>query len=103
MVYFLIGVIIILLIAIGFGVWFIKNLTKQTEAAEDERDEAITGMGYYRDIIDVVREKMLLTQTKLTEVDLRGAFEADDEVGFVFKEIKSLTEELNQAVQKAYE
>lgn len=103
MVYFLIAGIIILLIALGIAVWFIKNLTKQAEAAEEERDEAMTGMNYYRDIIDIVREKMLLTQTKLTEVDLRGSFEADDEVGFVFKEIKSLTEELNQTVQAAYE
>ena len=35
---------------------------------------------------------------RLQEVDIRGSFEADDEVGFAFKEIKLLNEELLQFI-----
>jgi hypothetical protein len=39
----------------------------------------------------------------LKELDIRGAFEADDEVGFVFQNIKELSSELTKTVQSTYE
>lgn len=48
-------------------------------------------------VIDLV-ENLLLTYirilTKLKRVDSRGSFESDDEVGFVFKSIKTTIEDL---------
>ncbi len=40
------------------------------------------------------------TFTRLKEVDKRGSFEADDEVGFIFKDIYSQLEELDQFIKK---
>lgn len=40
------------------------------------------------------------TFTRLKEVDRRGSFEADDEVGFIFKDIYSQLEELDQFIKK---
>lgn len=40
------------------------------------------------------------TRDKLKEIDRRGSFAADDEVGFVFKEIDSNIEELYNFITK---
>jgi len=41
-----------------------------------------------------VKIKVEETVVRLKEVDIRGSFEADDEVGFAFQDIKKLNEEL---------
>ena len=33
---------------------------------------------------------------KLTEIDFKGSFESDDEVGFFFKELKNIQESINK-------
>jgi len=35
---------------------------------------------------------------QLREIDLKGSFESDDEVGFVFNQIKSLIEQYNDTI-----
>ena len=37
------------------------------------------------------------------EIDIKGSFEADDEVGFVFKEIQELVDDLTSTINEAYE
>lgn len=81
----------------------IVNLTKRVEKYEEQIDELETGISFYRDLVDNIREEMLDTQARLTEVDIRGSFEADDEVGFVFKDIKSLVSDLNLKLKAVYE
>lgn len=88
--------IVILLAAIivmGIG---IKNLLIQNEALEDKLE-------FYEDSFETIRRKILDTEVELTELDIRGSFAADDEVGFVFKQIKELSTELNNTVQTIYE
>ena len=58
---------------------------------------------FYQTKIEEIREKVLETEIQLKELDIRGAFEADDEVGFVFKEIKELSSELTKTVESVYE
>jgi hypothetical protein len=81
----------------------IVNLTKRIEKYEEHIDELETGVDFYRDLVDNIRQEMLETQSRLIEVDIRGSFEADDEVGFVFKDIKSLIEDLNLKLKAVYE
>ena len=81
----------------------IVNLTKRIEKYEEHIDELETGIDFYRDLVDNIRQEMLETQSRLIEVDIRGSFESDDEVGFVFKDIKSLIEDLNLKLKAVYE
>ena len=39
----------------------------------------------------------------LKEIDIKGSFEADDEVGFVFKEIQLIADDLTNTINEAYE
>lgn len=60
---------------------------------------------YYEREIQTIEGKLIETKLKveetvqrLVEVDIRGSFEADDEVGFAFKEIKHINEDLLQFI-----
>lgn len=97
---FIIFCLISIITVLVFG---IVNLTKRVEKYEEQIDELETGISFYRDLVDNIREEMLDTQARLTEVDIRGSFEADDEVGFVFKDIKSLVSDLNLKLKAVYE
>lgn len=88
-----------LLISVAGNVNLIKQVEKQDELVE----EAIKNETYYRDIIDFARERVLLAQARMKEIDLRGSFEADDEVGYTFKTLQGIVDELNSEVNKAYD
>lgn len=60
--------------------WGVKNLMTKLEYFEDYFEQLQQGLGH------------VLHQIK--SVDIRGAFEADDEVGIVFKGIKGMIESL---------
>ena len=92
----LVVITIALFAVIGTAIFIIKNLLLQLEALEDR-------VIFYEESFDTIREQVLNTEIELKELDIRGAFEADDEVGFVFKQIKELSSDLNKTVQDIYE
>jgi hypothetical protein len=87
--------IVLSLIQIGLG-YGCYNLIKQNEALEE-------ATLFYQTKFDEIRTKSLETEIRLKEIDLKGAFAADDEVGFVFKDIKDLSSELTDLITQAYE
>tara|TARA_R100000734_G_C3264390_1_gene62118 strand:+ start:428 stop:682 length:255 start_codon:yes stop_codon:yes gene_type:complete len=82
MIYFLILFILLTLVE-GYVIF---NLTKKTERLETWVED------YAQRVID--------TQQVLKEIDQKGNFEADDEVGVVFQSIKETIDELNQITEK---
>lgn len=79
----LLGITVLLLIIFGF---IIRNLLKQVEGYEDLLQQTIF------DIKVNIGNALL----RMKEADIRGAFEADDEVGQSFKDIKNVLNELNE-------
>ena len=87
---YLIGFLLIILLpaSIIFNILLLIrgiNLVKQNEQL--------------RDVIDAYDDRQLRTQEKLEsmlqqmkEIDIRGSFESDDEVGVVFSELKGTIE-----------
>jgi hypothetical protein len=75
----------ILVVALGFTTF---NLLKKNEQQED----ILAGYMEYLSKISGIIE---LSDKKLKEVDRKGSFESDDEVGFFFQEIKQIQETLN--------
>ena len=76
--------IILVLISLLFvtSCYVIWNLTTKIELLE----------GWIEDFINTV-EKI---SSDLKRADYRGSFEADDEVGFIFKEIKNTIKQLDK-------
>jgi hypothetical protein len=75
----------IMVVILGYTTF---NLLKKNERQED----ILAGyMSYLNKISDTID----FADKKLKEVDARGSFESDDEVGFFFKQIKQLQDILN--------
>jgi hypothetical protein len=77
---------IILTIVITAAFFIIRNLVKQTERLEDfitKQSEAIVACG-----------------ARLSQLDQKGTFHSDDEIGFFFKEVEKIQEALNEFTLK---
>lgn len=75
----------ILVVALGFTTF---NLLKKNEKQED----ILAG---YMEYLSKISSLIEFSDKKLKEVDRKGSFESDDEVGFFFQEIKQIQETLN--------
>ena len=81
----MIGYIILSLIVMTLG-WTTFNLIRKVERLETWIE------GY----VDRINE----TQSTLKEIDDKGTFEADDEIGVVFTAIKEAVDELNEITEQ---
>lgn len=80
----------LLVVVLGYTTF---NLLRKNEKQED----ILAGyMTYLNKISDTIE----LADKKLKEVDSRGAFKSDDEVGFVFEQVKSVQKVLNTFIIK---
>ena len=81
----MIGYIILSLIVMTLG-WTTFNLTRKVERLETW--------------IESYAQWGIDTQETLKEIDDKGSFEADDEIGVVFTSIKETIDELNEITQE---
>jgi hypothetical protein len=82
----------LMVVILGFTTF---NLLKKTEKQEDIialRDEILVSYQIYLNKISDIIE---LSDKKLKEIDHKGSFESDDEIGFFFQSVKQLQETLN--------
>lgn len=82
----LICVLGVLVVSLGFTT---INLLRKNEKQED----ILVGYLQYLDKLSQIIE---FTDKKLEEIDHKGSFEADDEIGFFFEEIKNIQNILNE-------
>ena len=90
------AIIILIIALLGVSLYVNYNLVKRNEELE-EQVEAL------QDVLDEVKDQVVDINVRLTEIDIRGSFEADDEVGFVFTEIKEMAAELSSVINEMYE
>lgn len=80
----------ILVVILGYTTF---NLLNKNEKQED----ILTGyMTYLNKISDTIE----LAENKMNEVDAKGSFKSDDEIGFFFEQIKTIQTALNSFVIK---
>ena len=80
----------ILVVVLGYTTF---NILKKNEKQED----ILTGyMAYLNKISDTIE----LVENKMNEVDAKGSFKSDDEIGFFFEQIKTIQTALNSFVIK---
>ena len=83
----IITIIILSILVITLGYTTI-NLLRKNEKQED----ILAG---YLDYLDKLSRVIEVSDTKMKEVDAKGSFSSDDEVGFFFQQIKGLQDILN--------
>ena len=75
----------VVVLALGYTTF---NLLRKFEKQED----ILAG---YLEYLDKLSRVIEVSDEKLKEIDSRGTFESDDEVGFFFQQIKGLQDILN--------
>ena len=77
-------IILVILLTLSISISFvaIRNLIKKNEAMED--------------FINKQSEAIAACDTRLKQVDQKGVFYADDEIGWFFEEVKKIQEALNE-------
>jgi hypothetical protein len=84
----MISLIIILGLVVVILGYTTFNLLKKNERQEDI-------LSSYMIYLNKISEIIEMSDQKLKEVDARGHFQADDEVGFFFQSVKQIQEVLN--------
>ena len=87
----MIGEIVILVL---IGLCMILGYTTFNLLRKNERLEDITLS--YRDYLFKLKQQIDYTDKRLKEIDTKGTFTGDDEVGWFFKSVKELQEKINQ-------
>ena len=72
------------------------NLLRKLEKQEDAMNTQATILASYLSYLNKISDIIEFSDKKLKEVDHKGSFKSDDEVGFFFEEIKQIQETLNQ-------
>lgn len=76
----IIGIISGLLLIAGFVIW---NLLKKVERQEDLIEK-------YQQYLTSLDISIKLSSKRLEEIDVKGMFSSDDEIGWYFKQIKEI-------------
>ena len=84
---------IILALVVIISFFIIRNLTLRNEKQEDMINE-------YENFIIKQSEAIQACDQRLKQVDDKGIFRSDDEIGWFFKEIQKLQEALNEFTLK---
>jgi hypothetical protein len=86
-------IIVLLLMLVGTLGFTTYNLLKKNEKQED----ILAG---YMSYLNKISETIEIADNKMKEVDARGSFKSDDEVGFFFEQIQSIQTVLNAFIIK---
>jgi hypothetical protein len=82
----IIGIVSGLLLIAGFVIW---NLLKKVERQEDLIEK-------YQQYLTSLDTSIKLSSKRLEEIDVKGMFSSDDEIGWYFKQIKEIQSILDE-------
>lgn len=83
--YIIIGILSVMVVVLGFTTY---NLLKKNEAAEDI---LISYLKFFEDQTQTI----IQIERRLDEIDARGIFKSDDEIGWFWNELKKLKDNLS--------
>ena len=81
----IIGILVLIVAILGYATF---NLLQKNEKAEDI-------IISYRDFILKFQDTIGKTQKRLNQIDEKGMFKSDDEIGWFFNEIKRLQKQID--------
>ena len=82
----IISILSVMVVILGFTTF---NLLRKNERQEDI-------LGGYVNYLDQLSRVIEISDEKLKKIDKRGIFKNDDEIGFMYEQIKSLQKILSQ-------
>jgi hypothetical protein len=88
---YIISILSLLVVILGFTTF---NLLRKTERYEDELNKRQDAIISYQEYINGLGSTVEFMTKRIDEIDSRGTFKSDDEVGFFFERLKMLNEML---------
>ena len=92
----MITTIIILSVLLILSFYVNINQMRKQESQEDYINDLETSNTEYYTFFQKLKTQIGESNSKLKQIDRLGSFEADDETGFVFSELRDTIEELNK-------
>ena len=91
---------ITLIIILGLAVVILGYTTFNLLRKNEKQEDILTG---YMSYLNKISETIEMSDKKLKEVDIKGSFKSDDEIGFFFQQIQSIQTILNSFIIKNVE
>jgi hypothetical protein len=82
-----------LIMTLGYTTY---NLLKKNEKLEDMVENQNEILSSYNTYLNKISDIINTSDKKIHEVDIKGSFQSDDEIGFFFTNIKMIQDVLNQ-------
>ena len=86
--------IIILSILLSVSIFVNINLTKKYEELETMAEESVDTLLENEKFLTELKNRIMSQRSYLRQLDRIGAFEADDETGYFFKEMKEIVNDI---------
>ena len=88
--------IIILSVVLTISIFVNINQLRKQEADAEYIDDLETSNAKFYDFFTTLKSRMNESNSKLKQIDRLGSFQADDETGFIFTELRDIIDELNK-------
>jgi hypothetical protein len=86
----------LLVVVLSIATYIVRNLLKKMETLEDNIDELVKNITEYDTFYEELKRRVNESNSRLKQIDRLGSFEADDETGVIFKELKDIVNDLNE-------
>ena len=86
----------LLVVVLSAATYIVRNLLKKMETLEDNIDELVKNITDYDAFYEDLKRRVNESNSRLKQIDRLGSFEADDETGVIFRELKDIVNELNE-------
>lgn len=88
---YLVIILSLLVVVVGFTTF---NLLRKVERYEDELNKRQDAIISYQEYINGLGSTVEFMNKRINEIDAKGTFKSDDEVGFFFDRLKMLNDML---------
>jgi len=88
--------IIALSVLLAGSVFLNFNQIRKLESSEEYIEELENSNTEFYQFFTTLKSRMNESNSKLKQIDRLGSFEADDETGFIFQELRDIVDELNK-------
>jgi hypothetical protein len=88
---YIIAILSLLVVVLGFTTF---NLLRKVEQSEDELKRRQDAIISYQEYINGLGSTVEFMNKRIKEIDAKGTFNSDDEVGFFFERLKMLNDML---------
>jgi len=79
---------------LGISIFVNMNLTRKFEKLEQMAEESVDSLLENEKFLTELRNRIRSQQSYLRQLDRIGSFEADDETGYFFKEMKDIMNDI---------